>query len=581
MSGDGVPDRAPDAEPRWLRFHRWWVASHWWVLAALVAVSVVLGAVGFRTQAPPGERGLTEVMYRSIQLFALEGGNVDDGAPAPWTLDVARFLAPAVSAYAVVALVLRIASAELVGLATRLRRRHVVVCGLGLGAALVRQLAAERRSVVVVEPDGAHPAIEELRVRHVPVLVGDPRDAAVLRRAGVPRARQVYVVTTHDSLNIKVAEQIRALVRADRRAAEPLRVLVHLADAQLAGMLSAAEIARATAPGTAGVRVDFFNVHASGARALLGHFPQALVGSDGRAPHVGIVGLGRLGSQIVVQAGRNWLADEHAEGERLTVTVADVGAGEKLDWLLRRHPFLGRTCTFRSVALPADPAGLVDRAMFEQPGSPPIGCVFVCWPDDAQGIGVSVALHGSLGGGVPVTVRIYDPDLAALVPRDAALDGSLRVFDQLERTCRPDEILAGALEQLARSFHDTYLRDRAASGDTPASNPSMVGWDLLPDRLRDANRAQAEHVAVKLAAIGCSMVPLTEGPVEPFELMPDEVELLAEMEHERWCESASADDPDTVAWSELSDDRREIDRLFVRRLPALLATVGLRIERAS
>ncbi len=558
-----------------MRARRWWSIHHWWVVGCLAAAALALGIVGFRSYFGPGGRPFTDVLYLSLQLFVLESGSV--AGPLPWTLEVARFLAPAVGAYAVAALVLQIARDEISGLQARFRRHHVVVCGLDMGAPLARQVRAGGTPVVVIEPDEDHPEIEGCRDRHVTVLVGDSRDEHVLRKAGVRRAQRVYVLTPQDEVNMRTAEQVRLLAEsgATRAGEEPLRVLVHLGDAQLANLLAARELGR-TSAGV--VRLDFFDIHSATARALLGGLSGALVpGPDGRA-HIGVVGLGRLGTQLVVQAGRTWLADLHDPDDRLLVSVADTDVAAKLRWLTRRYPVLDRTCELRPVELPTDPGGLVDRAALDSRGWPPISCVFVCWHDDVQGLGVSIALHESLGGQVPVVARAHGSDLAALLPTRGATLPRLRVFDPVEMTCRPGMILAGPHEQLARAFHETYVRQRAVAGDAADDNPSMTTWDRLSEEKKESNRSQAEDVGAKLATLGLTVAPLSDPGAELVRFSTDELDQLAELEHVRWCRTASADDPDNVPWSELPEDRRDIDRVFIRRLPALLATVGLQIE---
>jgi hypothetical protein len=76
-------------------------------------------------------------------------------------------------------------------------------------------------------------------------------------------------------------------------------------------------------------------------------------------------------------------------------------------------------------------------------------------------------------------------------------------------------------------------------------------------------------------------------------LNDEEIERLAESEHQRWCEERWADGwtrgseidlqqkrhTDLVPWSELGESRRELDHEAQRELPALLARYGLAIVR--
>jgi hypothetical protein len=149
-----------------------------------------------------------------------------------------------------------------------------------------------------------------------------------------------------------------------------------------------------------------------------------------------------------------------------------------------------------------------------------------------------------------------------------------------------------ARERLAELIHDRHRADVIAAGSPEASNPSMLPWSQLDDELRDANRASADDIAVKLARIGCSLIPAgSEAPA--FAFSDEELESLAELEHERWRAVKEAqgwrlgsprDDeaklhPDLVPWEELPEETREIDRQHVRAIPELVSLLALRVAR--
>lgn len=139
-------------------------------------------------------------------------------------------------------------------------------------------------------------------------------------------------------------------------------------------------------------------------------------------------------------------------------------------------------------------------------------------------------------------------------------------------------------------MHVNYRRDQAER--KPADDPAMVEWDELPEHLRESNRAQADHIAAKLHAIGCTVRPAKDGGVQPVTFSDSEIELMAEMEHDRWVSERRADGwttgerdplakttPYLVGWEQLPNDVKEWDREPVRRIPELLAGVGLEIRR--
>jgi voltage-gated potassium channel Kch len=143
----------------------------------------------------------------------------------------------------------------------------------------------------------------------------------------------------------------------------------------------------------------------------------------------------------------------------------------------------------------------------------------------------------------------------------------------------------------ARVLHDCYVARRTAAGETAADNPSLVPWDLLPEHLKASNRDQMAHLRVKLFAVGRDLAPGLDGPGDPLE--PEEIELLAEMEHERWCEHERFDGwtlgprkdaeakttPYLVPWRDLPEEMRDIDREFARAIPDLVRRMGQRIVR--
>jgi hypothetical protein len=90
------------------------------------------------------------------------------------------------------------------------------------------------------------------------------------------------------------------------------------------------------------------------------------------------------------------------------------------------------------------------------------------------------------------------------------------------------------------------------------------------------------------------VVPSIEGAAG-FAFTDAEVDRLGEMEHGRWAaerlqagwrwgparDPAARRSPFLVAWAQVPDEIREYDRQFVRRIPALLASVGLGIVRGG
>ncbi|MEW6524094.1 MAG: NAD-binding protein [Bacillota bacterium] len=82
---------------------------------------------------------------------------------------------------------------------------HYIVCGHGtLGALVVAELRRFKQKVVVIESDAGR--VESLTVPHV---VGNALEAAVLKRAGLERARAVLATFREDADNMYLILEVR------------------------------------------------------------------------------------------------------------------------------------------------------------------------------------------------------------------------------------------------------------------------------------------------------------------------------------------------------------------------------------
>ncbi len=106
---------------------------------------------------------------------------------------------------------------------------HIVVCGLGkLGYRVTLQLLDFGQSVVAIERDADKDFIAAARERDVPVIIGDARQRAVLRKAGVERASAVVCCTQDELANLDIA--------LDARELHPdIKVVLRMFDETLAG----------------------------------------------------------------------------------------------------------------------------------------------------------------------------------------------------------------------------------------------------------------------------------------------------------------------------------------------------------
>jgi uncharacterized membrane protein len=151
------------------------------------------------------------------------------------------------------------------------------------------------------------------------------------------------------------------------------------------------------------------------------------------------------------------------------------------------------------------------------------------------------------------------------------------------------------IERLAQAIHDTYAAvqqadAQGAAGQIPGNAASLGPWDELPEEFKESSRAQAREIGEKLAAIQCLMVPAFD-PKLGFAFEEDEVQFLAQVEHERWMSERTAQGfefgpvradrtrPDLVPWERLSDEARRRNMEVVESIPGMLSRVGFQVLR--
>ena len=576
--------------------------NEWWIILGVGVGAFILGFVGFmQTDWPTADGGtstmsVSDALYRTLQLLVLEGGNLDR-ATVPVGLQIARFTLPALGGYLAFKVLLTIFREEVGLLGLRMFRHTVVICGLGEGGfVLARSLRERGQRVVVIEKDANNPHVSACRRLGAVVLIGDATDPQVLRRGRVDRARYVVSVCGEDRTNAEVAMRVRDI--ALRQTSGSLSCIVHIVEPQLCTLLKSYEIGESHSDR---FRLDSFNVHDSGARALLREFPSFSEREEvDEKPHLLVVGLGRLGQSLIVQAVRRWVGTRQPAGSQLRVTVLDREATQRVASLLGRFPQLSDACDFSALDLDIESAELGRaKLLVREDGTCDLTRVYVCLGDESLGMTAALKIHRLLREHeVPVVVRMRQAaGLAALLEQQGVRrDGlePIRGFGLLERTYDPDLLLGGTYEILAQATHEEHVQAQERAGDTVETNPSLVAWDDLPETLKESNRDQASHIAVKLAAVGCAIIPWADWDAASFKFTPEEVELLAKMEHDRWNgdrlrngwtyapgekDIDKKTSPYLVPWDDLSEEIKELDRVPVRGMAGFLARAEFQIVR--
>jgi voltage-gated potassium channel len=183
----------------------YWLVEGKSLLDAFYAAVLTLSTVGVGTDSPPGPGGkvftVSLILFGVVALFTAIGVGTEvvaSGEPGRWLRmsQVTRSIG------------------HLSG--------HYVICAYGrVGRAVIGELQRRNYTTVVIE---AKPELEPLLEEHgVRYISGDPTDEAVLRQAGIERARGLICAVDSDAANVFITLTARALnpgLRIVARASE-------------------------------------------------------------------------------------------------------------------------------------------------------------------------------------------------------------------------------------------------------------------------------------------------------------------------------------------------------------------------
>jgi hypothetical protein len=152
--------------------------------------------------------------------------------------------------------------------------------------------------------------------------------------------------------------------------------------------------------------------------------------------------------------------------------------------------------------------------------------------------------------------------------------------------------------------------------DPARTSPALVAYENLAEEMKEQNRDLVQDIPNKLAAAGY-VLTRSDGEGSPEGLSEEEVELLAEQEHERWVilklaqgwsfgatrDDAARSHPDIVPWRDvgpeerqqrygmdgasrvgpgtLAEEEKEKDRALVRKIGTIVTATGYSITKVE
>jgi hypothetical protein len=499
----------------------WIRRIEWTAVGVLAGVAFALGVLGMRWHMSThgAEASWADAIYFSIRLFTFEFDfSGDGGAPYDadnWLLQIARFLAPATLAFAVIKGLMLAAASQFNLWAIARWTGHAVVCGGGeRGRQLVLALRQEGQRVVVIEPNEQADALPEIREAGARVVIGSGTDPARQADAKLDTAKTVVAVTPCEESNLQIV-----LAASRRRNRRPLRAIAHATRSFAEMFETQPPFNRVTADSECG----FFDHDVSAARLLIGKYAPdlgpALV-KDNRPARVLLAGDGDIIPELL---GVVVTQCQYAGPGIPAITLLTVDPDAVARQFPLHHPQLGLVTDLCVRILPLPQLLRFDFASLATNGQgKPFDLVFVACREDIDTLTLSRNLAQQSDWLTSDVIAGLRPStqLMRLFIGKQPLAG-VQAHDLVALGCSGEIVLHGRLDRIARGIHEAYRADQLRAGQSQGSSPALVPWEELPEGLRQANRAQADNIPIKQRLLATSQ-------------SDDMIEALAIAEHRRW-----------------------------------------------
>jgi hypothetical protein len=315
-----------------------------------------------------------------------------------------------------------------------------------------------------------------------------------------------------------------------------------------------------------------------------------------------------MGRHLALQAAK---IGHFANFKKLRVTVVEQRGSKRPETFLERYPKFREVCDFEFIPLDIpegefDPDAVV-RALPRPDAAKELSTVAFCWDSPKKGGSDETDFLQELAHDDPTNLSLAlalarDPERApqvlvfqtrevgfgGLFPvegRGRAIGPQVRAFGMLEDTWSLQELLHEREDAIAKVLHANWYKQQEALGRKLGERPALFPWEQLKEIFRDSNRRAADHIGVKLRAIGYRLDDIRSGQPSIQSFTQDQIELLARMEHESWCaewllqgysyapgerNDAAKTQPYLVSWDELDEGVKDWDRQQVKAIPEAL-----------
>ncbi len=554
----------------------------WWLVGLMGVTAFILSFSGFYiifNQAGT-ERNFLDLLFHSIKIFGMD--IIDDyPSPLPWQLETARWLAPAVLVYTAIKAILYFVRRELKSAFASYYRNHAIVSGLNdRSRHLISDLLTNGGKVIVITSIPHAWKLDKVEKEGAVIIEGDLTSRTFLRHINAARAKYLIFVDDNDEKNVADAIAVNDYLAVSGKHRHQL-LYTHISDDLKLDEISGLHLLDGlplTKKDDLNCEIRIFSAYERASRLIFNkyspdRFVKVTSPSDPQV-RVAVIGSGSLAQSMIIRFAR---LGHFANLKKMQVCLFQ----EEPSMASRLERSFRPIRQFIDLDLVNEPYDLFDAEKFEQlTGKAGFSAVYLLCESDAAAAGILNKLSKTdTGMKINVIVALNDPDgmLNRWLTEKHFGNITLHKFNVTDETFTKKGLILEELDRLAMVVHEDYLsKQKSLDPERDSHKP----WRLLPVDFRNQNRDQADHLGVKLRAIGYD---LDDSPASVV-IAPEQAELLAWMEHNRWWAhmalsgwtlSQQRDDSrkkhtDLVPYDQLADRTKRYDRDAVENIPLLL-----------
>ena len=553
----------------------------WWIVGVLGFIAFSLSISGFDilfTEAGV-KRNYFDLTFQAIKAFGME---FTDGfkSPLPWQLEISRWLSPAVVLYIAGKTILFLIRREFKSVLIKYKKNHIIVTALNQKSRyLITDLLANGEKVIVVAAIEDPRKLDIVEKEGAIIVEGDILSDKFLKNIAAHKAKYMVFIEDDDEKNISTAISVyNFMVKHGKDKNQTL--YTHVGDDlklnELKELNFFEELTKQNKHNL-NTEIRIFSANERASRVLfLKHSPDIFTeikSTKDKQINIAIIGSKTLAQSMIIRFAR---LGHYANLKKMKITLFHDGK-DIANKLERNFKNINNLIELDTIN---EDLELFDAEKFEAIHKKhPFSATYLLCEDDSLSSGILNKLTKvETEKELDVILTLIKPD-GLLSKRYIAsqIDSiNLHKFNIIEESFTKDALISEKLDELAKIIHNDYLSGlKTLNPDKSSHKP----WKLLALDFKNQNREQADHIYVKLRALGHNTNTINE-----IKFTKGQVELLAEIEHNRWWANMVLSGwkngkkrndkkkihTDLIPYDELTDEIKQYDRDAVVNIPKLL-----------